>query len=713
MAKKQKKRKGNSTNGTLAASKQTAAPSIAVRKNPEIPVFWIAVIIPVICFVGAWTHPPVATPMELKSYASQIYLSGLLLLWFWLHRKQKEISLTFSPGRISFGLLFIVGTLSLLWASNPDFWVYKWNKWYAGFAIFLLGLQIIQNEKNLDRVVSLTILGGLIVAIIGIAQYLFLFNGLPQTSFPSSTFGNGNMAGQVMVLTAFLPLYFLFKKHLSTEKIWFFSISLALLLAYTYYTRTRAVWLACGFEAFLVLLFVFFEKTRKQSWLFWNPNKTKAGISAIVLFLILINFNNEGFQPFWGIALFELSSIAEAVNTSAGEIGGERFLIWESALPMVRDNPVLGAGLGNFFDIYNTAGYADIRILGVQRVHSDVFELAIELGALGLVSLLGIIGTMCVLLYKLFLRSEGVHRILFALLTIAVTGSMMNAQLSFPYQLPVPLIIMPFFMALIIRGSEDIESNTTTITLPPLFNRVSTAICGLVFCFFLVNDLTWLRDVHVLNKIVRGDIKNEEWKPVNPIYNQVYITAGRSVYQALKVANNNQLALKVLQPVIDYWPDAPASSLMAAESYLALNQYEESEYWAKKTIENQPEGSYLGEYFLMQIFTTRSEFEKLRELYESLKTEPDELLKQNRNTYNALHSMAINLQDFENVTYFYEKFVENYGEFAPLTANQAIYYVNIGNYQEAIPHMRRALELNPNLNYRASFEQTMSQYPDY
>ena len=712
MAKKQKKRKGNSVNRNLGASQPTTSPAVAVRKKPEIPAFWIAVIIPVICFVGAWTYPPVATPMELKSYTSQIYLSGLLFFWLWMLRKQKTTILTFSPARIAFGLLFLVGTLSLLWASNPDFWVYKWNKWYAGFAIFLLGLQITQNEKNLDKVANLIVLGGLIVALIGIAQNLFGFDGVPQTSFPSSTFGNGNMAGQVMVLTALLPLYFLFKKNLTTGKIWFYAFSLCFLTAYTFYTKTRAVWLAFGLEVFLITLFIIFDRVKKTEWLFWNNEKTKAGGVALVFLFLMINFNQFGFQPFWSVAIDEISSIAVAVGSSAEE-GEPRYQIWGTLEGMVKDNPIIGAGLGNFFEIYNTGGYSNFNILGVQRIHNDVLELIVELGAVGLASFIIIIVTMCILLYKLLLRSTGPHRILFALLTIAVTGSMLNAQVSFPYQLPVPLIIMPFFMALIIRGSEDIESNTTTITLPPLFNRISTTICGLVFCFFLVNDLTWLRDVHMLNKIVKGDIKNEEWKPVNPIYNQVYITAGRSVYQAFKVANNNQLALMVIKPILEYWPDAPAHSMMAAEIHLALNQYEESEFWAKKTIETQQEGSYLGEYLLMQIFTTQSDFEKLREIYESLKTEPEELLKQNRNTYNALHSMAINLQDFENVTYFYEKFLENYGEFAPIIANQAIYYINIGNFQEAIPLMRKALELSPNLNYRESFEQVMAQYPDY
>ena len=147
MAKKQKKSKRHQV-GNAGRTAPAAATAI-IRRRPEIPAFWIAVIIPIICLVGAWTYPPVATPMELKSYASQIYLSGLLLFWFWLQRKQPTFTLTFSPVRISLWILFLFGTLSLIWAANPDFWVYKWNKWYAAFAIFLLGYQITQTEKNL------------------------------------------------------------------------------------------------------------------------------------------------------------------------------------------------------------------------------------------------------------------------------------------------------------------------------------------------------------------------------------------------------------------------------------------------------------------------------------------------------------------------------------------------------------------------------------
>jgi len=704
---KKKNRQSGQPGAAPAPSFPKTSPKIAIKK-PVIPAFWVAVIIPVICLVGAWSYPPVATPMELKSYTSQIYLSGLLLLWLWLQRNNKTAILTFSPGRIAFGLLFLAGTLSLLWAANPDFWVYKWNKWYAGFVMFLLGVQIIQNEKNLSTVIHLSILGGLITAAIGIAQYLFNVNVLPQTSFPSSTFGNGNMAGQVMVLTGLLPLYFLFQEKQTKGKTWFYALSITILFTYAFYTRTRAVWLACLFEVFLVSVFIIFDKKLRSTWLFWSREKSIASIAALFLFIILINFNQNGFQPFWSLAVSEITSIADSIGSSAAE-GEHRYLIWTAVGEMVKDNPITGTGLGSFFHNYNTGGYANYNIMGVQRAHNDVLELAVELGALGMLFLLGIIITMCTLLFKLILSCEGHKRILFALLVIVVTGSMMNAQVSFPYQLPVPYVIMPFFMALVIRGSEDIENNFRTVTLKPFFNKAVAGLSGLIFAFLLINDLAWMRDIHQLNRIVAGDLTNVQWEPANPIFNQAYITGGRSVTQALNQVGRIQLAHDVISPLIEYWPNSAANNLLAAENYLNLGQYEESEYWARKTIESQPEGAYIGQYYLMEQYMRNGETENLRNLYDSMKDDSESLLSMQSNSYNILHSMSINVEDFEMTTFYYNKFKEYFGELASVEGNQAIFYINTGNIPAAAPYMRRALEMNPNLPNADTFNQLLMQ----
>jgi len=275
--------------------------------------------------------------------------------------------------------------------------------------------------------------------------------------------------------------------------------------------------------------------------------------------------------------------------------------------------------------------------------------------------------------------------------------------------LPVPYVIMPFFMALVIRGSEDIENNFRTVTLKPFFNKAVAGLSGLIFAFLLINDLAWMRDIHQLNRIVAGDLTNVQWEPANPIFNQAYITGGRSVTQALNQVGRIQLAHDVISPLIEYWPNSAANNLLAAENYLNLGQYEESEYWARKTIESQPEGAYIGQYYLMEQYMRNGETENLRNLYDSMKDDSESLLSMQSNSYNILHSMSINVEDFEMTTFYYNKFKEYFGELASVEGNQAIFYINTGNIPAAAPYMRRALEMNPNLPNADTFNQLLMQ----
>ena len=710
-----KNRRKKSKSRAAAGTRPVAPASVPDRNTAGIPTFWVAGIIPVICLVGAWTFPPLATPMELKSYTSQIYLSGLLLLWYYLQRNRQWVSLTFSPARVCFGLLFLAGTLSLLWASNPHFWVYKWNKWFAGFVMFLLGLQITQNEKNLDTVVRLVVIGGVATALIGIAQYLFGFDLIPQSEFPSSTFGNKNTAAQVIVLVALLPFYFLFKDRISTGRSWLYAVSVALMFAYVYYTRTRAVWIACVFEILLLTLFIFFDKSKRNDWLHWNRTKTAALAGSAVLLVVLLNIDANGFNFFWNVASEEVSSIFELAGISPEQHGAQRYLIWGIILEMVKDNPLFGTGLGSFFDIYNTRDYSHYLMIGLQRGHNDVLELVVELGAVGFLLLTSIIVVMCILLYKLILHSEGIHRILFALLTIAVTGSMMNAQVSFPYQLPVPLVIMPFFVSLIIRGSENIEQNTFSIPLKPWFNKTATALSGLVFAFILINDLAWMRDIHVMNRIVAMKEPSRPWKPVNPIFSQGYITGGRSIIETLQAADRPRLSLYIAEPLLEYWPDTTTDAMLVARSHLNLKQYEEAEYWIKKAIASQPEGEYTGDIYLAELYLERNQTDDLRELYNTMKEEPEELLRSRDINYRFLHTASINVNDYEMTIYFYDKYMEHFSKhhrYIPgVIANHAVFYLNNGRTAEAVPYIKRALELNPNLPLSNTFNEILAQFP--
>ena len=68
----------------------------------------LPVIIPIICLVGAWTYPPVATPMELKVLRLPDLPFWTTIFWFWLQRKQTNFHTYFFASAFKLGDTFSV-----------------------------------------------------------------------------------------------------------------------------------------------------------------------------------------------------------------------------------------------------------------------------------------------------------------------------------------------------------------------------------------------------------------------------------------------------------------------------------------------------------------------------------------------------------------------------------------------------------------------------
>ena len=712
MGKKNRNKKINRLTTPLRGSQTVTANGVVhLSKNPEAPVFWITLIIPIVCFVGAWTAPPVATPMELKSYASQIYLAGLLIIWLLLNLRFNKYEFKFCSARIAFLCLFLFGTASIFWAKNPDFWIYKWNKWYAGLAIFLMALHINLNEKNLRTIANLLTLAGLITAAVGISQYLFGFNQIPQSAFPSSTFGNANMAGQLIVLTGLFPLFLIFSEEKSKSSTWFYALSISLIFTYAFYTRTRAVWISCSLQIVLFVIFAALDKSNRPKWLNWSTNKSYSALLGTTLFIVMINFDQNGFSPVWEVAGPQIASITTSINSSAAE-GEHRYIIWNSTLDMFKDSPMIGVGLGNWFEAYNNGGYADIRILGTQRAHNDIFELGAELGSIGLLILFTIILSMCSHIYRLVLESEGQKRIFLTIVTIALTGSMLNAQVSFPYQLPVPLIITPFLSGLLINGAECYGAKIHIKFNSLFFAKIGVFTSSTLFILILINDFLWFNDFKKLNKLVSEMDTETPWVPKNPFYNQAYITAGRSVVEALKYTDTQGLSNNVINVLQSYWPTNFANNFMMIESHLRSGDYTRAEELANLTRKLQPDNVLASEFYLMQIYMQTGQWQKLEVLYDHLKKEPENFLSKIESAYSMLHSASINLQDFEMTNIFFERFIKYWGENAEILANQGIYYINVGDISNAALSFEKALLINPDMERADEFRQFIKDYSD-
>ena len=103
-------------------------------------------------------------------------------------------------------------------------------------------------------------------------------------------------------------------------------------------------------------------------------------------------------------------------------------------------------------------------------------------------------------------------------------------------------------------------------------------------------------------------------EPVNPIYNQVYITGTRSIYEAYKEINPGLFLQNIIRPIVEYWPDTLAHQVMYVENLKTLNNYEEAEFWALKIGKSQMEDNYFSELHC-RLFINKQEILKNIEKY--------------------------------------------------------------------------------------------------
>jgi O-antigen ligase len=302
---------------------------------------------------------------------------------------------------------------------------------------FLVALSFSIHEDNLIKLSWGLIISASSIAIIGILQYLFDLIPLAQYAAPASTFGNKNMATQPITLILPFCFYLMTNSNTQHSKPWILAIMTSLICVFVFYTTTRASWLAIAVELVLLVTFLALNRQKISGWLDWNSNKRNASIFGVALTLVLINFSADGFTNPLTTALSTVTEIAE----SAGNLNDVRYHIWSATLSMIKDSPFFGSGLGSFSHNLANEGYVTALTKGFQRSHNDLLELGVELGAVGLIIFLALIVSIIASIRKIVKKSDPKISFFYYTLFVALTGSFVNMQFSFPYQMAMPLIL--------------------------------------------------------------------------------------------------------------------------------------------------------------------------------------------------------------------------------------------------------------------------------
>ncbi len=372
----------------------------------------------------------------------------------------------------------LINLLSLFWAQAPFTGFVEAAQLVILFVVFLCITQQCRNTNLLPFACWAT-LGGSVVSVIGIAQYLGLgFTHMLSVGLPSATFIFRNFAAAYIIAVLPLSLFaFVCDSAPKRRLLWMFCGTLMGL--YLIYTRTRGAWLGLA----IALIFgagVAFNTPlcRNRLIALAKHSTTKWGI-GLCFTLLILGATQSANTPVGVVQRFdELKDTTMQTATSAFQAGGDRgrFTMWRHTLTMIADHPFLGVGLDNWEYHYPFYDHGDkiTEHSEPARPHNDLLWIASELGLPGLAIYLYLLGMAFCTGFRT-IQTEQTHMQWAALSAmmglIALFG---DSLFSFPKEQPISSFFFWFHLSILGILSAKPEQ-------PQSIVRIGATL-GLVIC---------------------------------------------------------------------------------------------------------------------------------------------------------------------------------------------------------------------------------------
>ena len=421
--------------------------------EPHNPT-WLAGIVAL--FVAL---PAIVAPYGTESgYSPDLHMSAylqvlgcLLAVVLFVQRvSTRNNALIFDELFILLSLVVTWALISLSWAHNLYEATVKLFDWLAALVGAFLVVQVIRTPRHLRFFMEALFWSGVVLALLGIAQYLYRVQWIAQQVPPAATFANKNMAAHYYLLTFPLgvALYWRNDKRLLH---WVYAFGTALIVLALLYTRTRSASLSFLVALGVLCGFCVYE-IRQSRNPFANKRGNVAIAAAVVFMLIALHFNAKGFNWFWDKVVAGGASTVQEVQFDG--TGNTRISIWANTLAMIGDHPVLGVGMGNWsveYPFYHTRVFVD-REMGYAKqhinAHNDYLEIVAELGLFGLLGLVWLSVAVFSKCLALFADANNEHRTVRACLLAALAGMACTALFSFPLQQPVSVFLIFIYICL-------------------------------------------------------------------------------------------------------------------------------------------------------------------------------------------------------------------------------------------------------------------------
>ena len=288
--------------------------------------------------------------------------SFLLLLWLW--RVNNDPVYRFKKTRLDLPVILF----AILAAVSFIFSIYRHDSFYALLRLFgYIGIYyIVVNEFDHNmrrRIIWLVISLGSALSVYGLLQYFGLFSHFwwyPE-EFLAATFVNHNHFAGYLELIMPLAAVMVFNRKGNRTIL---SASLVIMITAFILTQSRGAWVSL-LVSLSVMGFIFMRNT--------VLNKKAVIIFLLVLIALfsLVYFARD-------VIFHRMDTVSEIAHGKEASVES-RLQMWQGALRLVREDPVVGTGIGTFiwaFPRYRPEGFYALA----NFTHNDYLNMASEMG---------------------------------------------------------------------------------------------------------------------------------------------------------------------------------------------------------------------------------------------------------------------------------------------------------------------------------------------
>ena len=105
--------------------------------------------------------------------------------------------------------------------------------------------------------------------------------------------------------------------------------------------------------------------------------------------------------------------------------------------------------------------------------------------------------------------------------------------------------------------------------------------------------------------------------------------------------------------------------------------------------------------------------EGLRDIYNNLSRWPNGFLLGNPVYLETLITLSALLGDEAQTPLYYEQYIDFFRTTAKIETNMAVYYLGMEQNDRSLPHMRKALDMDPDMENAVAFKKILEKYTDF